>query len=164
MPAERGNERPVGLSAIGVLLSWNGTVSEFITVYTPESSLASPRTMVADMFRDLLKGRSMGWQLAVRDIRAQYRQALLGVLWAFIGPYAVRSSSIDALPRTTANEVSATKPRAPEARTVRALTRRPPLASSTCADWTTWQTRDCRKRRNLDQLQSAAEPLSLIHI
>ena len=63
-------------------------MSESVTVYTPESSLASPRTMLTDMFRDLLKGRGMAWRLAVRDIRSQYRQAILGMLWAFIGPLA----------------------------------------------------------------------------
>ena len=63
-------------------------MSEPVTVYTPESALASPRKMLVDMFRDLLRGREMAWRLAVRDIQAQYRQALLGILWAFIGPLA----------------------------------------------------------------------------
>ncbi len=58
------------------------------TVYTPDSSLANPRKMVAEMFRDLFRGREMAWRLAVRDIQAQYRQAYLGILWAFIGPLA----------------------------------------------------------------------------
>jgi len=43
---------------------------------------------LADMFRDLISGRQLAWQLAVRDIRAQYRQAALGLLWAFILPLA----------------------------------------------------------------------------
>lgn len=59
-----------------------------ITVYTPDSSLSSPRTMVREMFRDLLASRELAWRLAVRDIRAQYRQAFLGILWAFILPLA----------------------------------------------------------------------------
>ena len=58
------------------------------TVYTPESSLANPRQMVAEMFRDLRRGRELAWRLAVRDILAQYRQAFLGLLWAFITPVA----------------------------------------------------------------------------
>jgi lipopolysaccharide transport system permease protein len=62
--------------------------SDIIIVYTPESSLTNPRKMVAEMFRDLFRGREMAWRLAVRDIQAQYRQAFLGVLWAFIGPLA----------------------------------------------------------------------------
>lgn len=63
-------------------------MSDRVTVYTPDSALAAPRKMVTDMFRDLLRGREMAWRLAVRDIQAQYRQALLGIVWAFIGPLA----------------------------------------------------------------------------
>ena len=59
-----------------------------VTNYTPESSLTSPGKMLHDMFRDLLAGRELAWRLAVRDIKAQYRQALLGILWAFILPLA----------------------------------------------------------------------------
>ena len=58
------------------------------TVYTPDSSLADPLTMVREMFRDLSASRELAWRLAVRDIRAQYRQAFLGILWAFILPLA----------------------------------------------------------------------------
>jgi lipopolysaccharide transport system permease protein len=59
-----------------------------LTLYTPESSLSSPLVMVREMFRDLLASRELAWRLAVRDIRAQYRQAFLGILWAFILPLA----------------------------------------------------------------------------
>ncbi len=57
-------------------------------VYTPDSSLSNPREMVRSMFRDLVGSRELAWRLAVRDIRAQYRQAYLGILWAFIVPLA----------------------------------------------------------------------------
>jgi len=56
------------------------------TVYTPQSSVANPRAMLSKMFRDLLASRDLGWRLAVRDIQAQYRQAYLGIIWAFIAP------------------------------------------------------------------------------
>lgn len=59
-----------------------------VTIYTPESALASPWKMLQDMYRDLLAGRELAWRLTVRDISAQYRQAFLGILWAFIGPLA----------------------------------------------------------------------------
>jgi len=59
-----------------------------VTVYTPESSLRNPTRMVRNMFQDLFAGRELAWQLAVRDIRAQYRQTALGLLWAFILPLA----------------------------------------------------------------------------
>jgi len=57
-----------------------------VTIYTPESALASPGRMLRAMFGDLAAGRELAWRLAVRDIRAQYRQAFLGILWAFIIP------------------------------------------------------------------------------
>jgi len=60
----------------------------FITVYTPDSSLASPLRMVRMMFRDLAASRSLGWRLAVRELSAQYRQSLFGFLWALIIPLA----------------------------------------------------------------------------
>jgi len=59
-----------------------------VSVYTPESTLASPGQMLRDMSRDLLASRELAWRLAVRDISAQYRQAFLGILWAFILPLA----------------------------------------------------------------------------
>lgn len=40
------------------------------------------------MFADLIASRELAWRLAVRDISAQYRQAFLGILWAFILPLA----------------------------------------------------------------------------
>ena len=36
------------------------------------------------MVSDLLASRELAWRLAVRDISAQYRQSVLGVLWAFL--------------------------------------------------------------------------------
>ncbi len=59
-----------------------------VTIYTPDSSLARPGKMLRDMLRDLWAGRELAWRLAVRDISAQYRQAFLGILWAFILPLA----------------------------------------------------------------------------
>jgi lipopolysaccharide transport system permease protein len=60
----------------------------FITVYTPDASLASPLRMIRMMFRDLAASRSLGWRLAVRELSAQYRQSLFGFLWALIIPLA----------------------------------------------------------------------------
>ena len=58
------------------------------TIYTPDSSLANPAKMLREMFQDLAACRELAWRLAVRDISAQYRQAFLGILWAFILPLA----------------------------------------------------------------------------
>ena len=59
-----------------------------VIIYTPESSLRNPTKMLREMFGDLLASRELAWQLAVRDIKAQYRQTALGLLWAFILPLA----------------------------------------------------------------------------
>lgn len=40
------------------------------------------------MLADLKASRELAWRLAVRDVRAQYRQSYLGYLWAFILPLA----------------------------------------------------------------------------
>ncbi len=55
-------------------------------VYTPESRLRHPVQLFREMWRDLLASRELAWRLMVRDIRAQYRQSFLGILWAFIPP------------------------------------------------------------------------------
>jgi lipopolysaccharide transport system permease protein len=59
-----------------------------VKVYTPESVLRNPKAMLLSMVRSLSVARELSWQLAVRDIRAQYRQAALGFVWAFILPVA----------------------------------------------------------------------------
>lgn len=59
-----------------------------VTVYSPAPGLGRGGTLLADMRRDLARSGGLAWQLAVRDIRSQYRQAALGLLWAFILPLA----------------------------------------------------------------------------
>jgi lipopolysaccharide transport system permease protein len=44
--------------------------------------------MLTAMTRDLFACRGLAWRFAVRDIRAQYRQTILGLTWAFILPLA----------------------------------------------------------------------------
>jgi len=58
------------------------------TVYSPDSSLVSPRRILHEMFVDLAASCGLAWRLAIRDISAQYRQAFFGILWAFILPLA----------------------------------------------------------------------------
>nr|WP_254433182.1 MULTISPECIES: ABC transporter permease [unclassified Dolichospermum] len=55
-------------------------------IYTPESRIRHPKQLLQEMVRDLLASRELAWRLLVRDISAQYRQSLLGVLWAFFPP------------------------------------------------------------------------------
>jgi lipopolysaccharide transport system permease protein len=58
----------------------------FSRVYTPESPLASPGKLWRKMVQDLWASRELACRLAVRDISAQYRHSVLGVLWALIYP------------------------------------------------------------------------------
>lgn len=59
-----------------------------VVTYTAESQIRSPLTLGRAMLRDLLAAREVAWQLAVRDILAQYRKSMLGLFWAFIPPLA----------------------------------------------------------------------------
>ena len=55
-------------------------------LYTPASQLRQPGVLVHEMLADLLASKELAWRLLVRNIRAQYRQSLLGYLWAFLPP------------------------------------------------------------------------------
>jgi lipopolysaccharide transport system permease protein len=57
-----------------------------LNIYTQESPLRYPGRFVREMFRDLRASRELAWRLLVRDISAQYRQSMLGYVWAFIPP------------------------------------------------------------------------------
>lgn len=57
-----------------------------ITVYTPESGLKNPGKLLGDMMKDLAGSWELGWRLFRRNMKAAYRQSLLGLLWAFIPP------------------------------------------------------------------------------
>lgn len=57
-----------------------------IKVYSADSSRKRIRPILRQMGRDLVLSKDLAWRLAVRDIRAMYRQSLLGVLWAVIIP------------------------------------------------------------------------------
>jgi len=57
-----------------------------VTVYTPESPLRKPGRLLREMWRDILAARELAWRLFLRDVRAQYRQSILGYIWVFIPP------------------------------------------------------------------------------
>lgn len=59
------------------------------TLYTPESLLKRPGRLLRAMGQDLMASRELAWRLMVRDISAQYRQAALGIAWAFLPPVAM---------------------------------------------------------------------------
>jgi homopolymeric O-antigen transport system permease protein len=51
-------------------------------VYTPDSPLRAPRTLLRTVLTDARAARILAWRLFVRDISAQYRQTAIGYLWA----------------------------------------------------------------------------------
>jgi lipopolysaccharide transport system permease protein len=57
-----------------------------VAIYTPESPLRQPGKLIREMFHDLGASRGLAWRLFVRDTSAQYRQSILGYVWAFIPP------------------------------------------------------------------------------
>ena len=56
------------------------------TIYTTESQMHSPRLLLSSMISDIRASRELSWRLFIRDLSAQYRQSLFGVLWAFVPP------------------------------------------------------------------------------
>jgi lipopolysaccharide transport system permease protein len=57
-----------------------------VSIYTHESPLHHPGRFLSEMFRDLRASRELAWRLFVRDTSAQYRQSMLGYVWAFLPP------------------------------------------------------------------------------
>lgn len=51
-----------------------------------ERLLRHPLRVLRQMFAELMKAREMAWLMMRRDITVQYRQSLLGILWAFAPP------------------------------------------------------------------------------
>ncbi len=64
----------------------NDTAGLKEVVYTPQSQLREPLALLRGMFADLIRARELSWRLFVRDVSSQYRQSLLGYLWAFLAP------------------------------------------------------------------------------
>jgi lipopolysaccharide transport system permease protein len=65
-------------------MSQNQDSHSEVVFYTPESKLRHPFDLCKEMWHGLLASRELAWQLLVRDIKAQYRQSLLGFFWAFV--------------------------------------------------------------------------------
>lgn len=56
-----------------------------VRVYQKENNL-SPWKILRESLQDIYNSRFLARQLAERDIKAQYRQSYLGIIWAFITP------------------------------------------------------------------------------
>jgi len=54
------------------------------TIYSSDSELLSFGTLLSNMWSDLLASRELAWRLLVRNLSGQYRQSLLGYVWALI--------------------------------------------------------------------------------
>ncbi len=59
-----------------------------VTVYTPDAGLNSPVKLIREMISDIASPSclDLAWRLLVRNISAQFRQSLLGVVWLFVPP------------------------------------------------------------------------------
>lgn len=56
-----------------------------ITEYKPNQNNSFSKE-IKQMFKDLLSSRELAKRLFLRDKKAEYRQSVLGILWAFITP------------------------------------------------------------------------------
>lgn len=65
-----------------------------VTVYAQDARRVSLRRSLIQAARDLARSRAALWQLFKRDFNVQFRQKLLGYLWAFIGPLVVVASFV----------------------------------------------------------------------
>lgn len=59
-----------------------------IIEYSSDSPLKHPGKLVSEIFQDFLRSRELIWTLFTRDIRAQFRQSILGYLWLLLPPVA----------------------------------------------------------------------------
>lgn len=57
-----------------------------VRIYSPEPLLQHPAKMLAAIAADIWAGRELAWRLFMRDLKAQYRQTVLGYVWAFLPP------------------------------------------------------------------------------
>jgi len=58
-----------------------------VKVYQKENNLRLGK-LLKESLKDIVNSRFLAFQLAKRDIQAQYRQSFLGILWAFATPLA----------------------------------------------------------------------------
>lgn len=63
-------------------------MNDNIKVYEPNSRNKSFFSIIKDMFLDLFSSKGLAYRLFVRDKKAEYRQSILGILWAFFTPLA----------------------------------------------------------------------------
>jgi lipopolysaccharide transport system permease protein len=57
-----------------------------VVEYGPEAVIRRPRELFRRMRADLTLARGLGWRLFLRDLRAHYRQSVLGYVWVLLPP------------------------------------------------------------------------------
>lgn len=58
-----------------------------VKVFQPNNQTKGFFSMVREMFKDLFDSAELAKRIFIRDTKAEYRQSLLGILWAFITPF-----------------------------------------------------------------------------
>jgi lipopolysaccharide transport system permease protein len=59
-----------------------------VTIYTPDSALSDPKRLFREMAEELKNSRELAMALFRRDLKAQFRQSILGYAWLFFPPVA----------------------------------------------------------------------------
>lgn len=59
-----------------------------VWINSSESALMRPKHLFRQIFREIIGSRELSFMLATRDLKAQYRQSILGIFWMFIPPIA----------------------------------------------------------------------------
>jgi lipopolysaccharide transport system permease protein len=63
-----------------------------MVTYTGDSILRDPKALIRSILSDLSVSTQLGWLLAIREFESRYRQAAIGILWAFITPLATSAA------------------------------------------------------------------------
>ena len=59
-----------------------------IRVMTPDPVLRRPLVLIKSMLSDLMKSRGLAHRLFIRDVKARFRNSILGYIWLFLPPLA----------------------------------------------------------------------------
>ncbi|WP_292010860.1 ABC transporter permease [Chryseobacterium sp.] len=63
-------------------------MNDNIKIYEPSNRNKGFFSLIREMFSDLFISRDLAYRLFIRDKKAEYRQSIFGILWAFFTPLA----------------------------------------------------------------------------
>ncbi|WP_419869057.1 ABC transporter permease [Chryseobacterium sp. CT-SW4] len=63
-------------------------MNDNIKIYEPSNRNKGFISIIRDMFADLFTSKDLAYRLFIRDRKAEYRQSIFGILWAFFTPLA----------------------------------------------------------------------------